>query len=84
MRYSSQKRINFALKMIQDFSVSGIIWYQLLYCESYDTESYLFNRKMGELNIPILILESNYDEGSYQQMKIRIDAFIEMLKGGIE
>lgn len=84
MRYSSQKRINFALKMVQDFSVSGVIWYQLLYCESYDTESYLYNRKMGELNIPMLILESDYDEGSYQQMKTRIDAFIEMLKGGIE
>ena len=84
MRYSSQKRINFALKMVQHFNVSGIIWYQLLYCESYDTESYLFNRKMGERNIPMLILESDYDKGSYQQMKTRIEAFIEMLKGGIE
>ena len=61
-----------------------LVWYQLLYCESYDTESYLFSMKMKENNIPMLILESNYDEGSYQQMKIRIDAFIEMLKGGIE
>jgi benzoyl-CoA reductase/2-hydroxyglutaryl-CoA dehydratase subunit BcrC/BadD/HgdB len=83
MRYASQKRLDSVLKLAEDFNVSGIIWYQLLYCETYDAESYFFNQKMGERNIPTLILESGYDEGGTGPMKIRIDAFIEMVKGGI-
>ncbi|HEY79134.1 MAG TPA: 2-hydroxyacyl-CoA dehydratase [Dehalococcoidia bacterium] len=84
MRYSSQKRLDFVLKLAEDFNVSGIIWYELLYCETYDNESYFFDQKMGERNIPMLILESGYDEGGTGPMKIRIDAFIELVKGGIK
>jgi benzoyl-CoA reductase/2-hydroxyglutaryl-CoA dehydratase subunit BcrC/BadD/HgdB len=83
MRYASQKRLDSVLKLAEDFNVSGIIWYQLLYCETYDAESYFFNQKMGERNIPMLILESGYDEGGTGPMKVRIDAFIELVKGGI-
>ena len=84
MRYSSKKRLDFTLKLAADFNVSGIIWYELLYCETYDAESYFFNQKMSERNIPMLILESGYGAAGIGQMKIRIDAFIEMVKGGIK
>jgi benzoyl-CoA reductase/2-hydroxyglutaryl-CoA dehydratase subunit BcrC/BadD/HgdB len=55
-----------------------------LYCETYDAESYFFNQKMSERNIPMLILESGYGEAGVGQMKTRIDAFIELVKGGIK
>jgi benzoyl-CoA reductase/2-hydroxyglutaryl-CoA dehydratase subunit BcrC/BadD/HgdB len=42
MRDSAQKRLNFALKLVSDFNVSGVIWYELLNCEAYDSESYFF------------------------------------------
>jgi benzoyl-CoA reductase/2-hydroxyglutaryl-CoA dehydratase subunit BcrC/BadD/HgdB len=84
MRYSSRERLDFALKLAEDFNVSGIIWYELLYCETYDNESYFFDQRMGERNIPMLILESGYDEGGTGPMRIRIDAFIELVKGGIK
>lgn len=84
MRYSSRERLDFALKLAEDFNVSGIIWYELLYCETYDNESYFFYQRMGERNIPMLILESGYDEGGTGPMRIRIDAFIELVKGGIK
>jgi benzoyl-CoA reductase/2-hydroxyglutaryl-CoA dehydratase subunit BcrC/BadD/HgdB len=83
MRYASRERLDFALKLAEDFNVSGIIWYELLYCETYDNESYFFDQRIGE-NIPMLILESGYDEGGTGPMKIRIDAFIELVKGGIK
>jgi benzoyl-CoA reductase/2-hydroxyglutaryl-CoA dehydratase subunit BcrC/BadD/HgdB len=81
MRYSSQKRLDFALKLVQDFKVSGIIWYELLCCETYDSESYFFAHKMGERNIPVLILESDYSTAATGQLKTRIEAFIEIVKG---
>jgi benzoyl-CoA reductase/2-hydroxyglutaryl-CoA dehydratase subunit BcrC/BadD/HgdB len=84
MRYASRQRLDFALKLVKDFNVSGIIWYELLYCETYDNESYFFDQEMGKRNIPMLILESGYDEGGTGPMKIRVDAFIELVKGGIK
>jgi len=84
MRYSSKKRLDFALKLIKDFNVSGVIWYELLYCETYDSESYIFAQKLNEYNIPMLKLESEYSAASVGQFKIRIDAFIELVRGGVE
>jgi benzoyl-CoA reductase/2-hydroxyglutaryl-CoA dehydratase subunit BcrC/BadD/HgdB len=80
MRNSAKKRLDFILKLIKDFKVSGVIWYQLLCCETYDSESYYFASRLGELNIPMLILESDYVTSSTGQLKTRIGAFIEILK----
>jgi len=80
MRYSARKRLDFVVKLVNDFNVAGIIWYELLNCETYDSESYYFAEKMAERNIPMLILELDYgaDTG---QIKTRLEAFIEILKG---
>jgi benzoyl-CoA reductase/2-hydroxyglutaryl-CoA dehydratase subunit BcrC/BadD/HgdB len=84
MRYSTKKRLDFMLKLIEDFNVSGVIWYELLCCETYDAESYFFTQKMGERNIPMLILESDYSTADTGQFKTRIEAFIEILRGVME
>jgi benzoyl-CoA reductase/2-hydroxyglutaryl-CoA dehydratase subunit BcrC/BadD/HgdB len=84
MRYSAKKRLDFALKLVKDCDVAGIIWYELLCCETYDSESYFFSQKMVEQNIPMLILESDYSTGDTGQLKTRIEAFIEILKGVME
>lgn len=84
MRYSTRMRFDFALKLVKDFAVSGVIWYELLCCETYDTESYFFSQEMGKRNIPMLILESDYSTSDTSQLKTRIDAFIEILAGVME
>jgi benzoyl-CoA reductase/2-hydroxyglutaryl-CoA dehydratase subunit BcrC/BadD/HgdB len=84
MRYSTRKRLDFILKLVKDFVVSGVIWYELLCCETYDAESYFFSQKMGERNIPMLILESDYSTADTGQFKTRIEAFIEILSGVME
>jgi benzoyl-CoA reductase/2-hydroxyglutaryl-CoA dehydratase subunit BcrC/BadD/HgdB len=82
MRDSAKTRLDFALKLVTDFNVSGVIWYELLNCETYDSESYFFAQKMGERNIPMLILESSYGTADTGPLKTRIEAFIEIVKGG--
>ena len=84
MRYSTRKRLDFALKLIKDFAVSGVIWYELLCCETYDAESYFFSQELGDRNIPMLILESNYSAANTGQFRTRIEAFIEILRGVME
>ncbi|MBN1188111.1 MAG: 2-hydroxyacyl-CoA dehydratase [Dehalococcoidales bacterium] len=81
MKNSAKKRLDFALELVREFNVAGVIWYELLCCETYDAESYYFTRKMEEHDIPMLILETDYSKGSSGQFTTRIEAFIEVVKG---
>ena len=83
MRYSSRKRLDFVLQLVKDFDISGVIWYELLCCETYDCESFYFSKKLNENNMPMLILESDYSSTATGQIKTRIEAFIEIIKGVI-
>jgi benzoyl-CoA reductase/2-hydroxyglutaryl-CoA dehydratase subunit BcrC/BadD/HgdB len=78
---SNKKRLDFTLKLIEDYKINGVIWYELMYCETYDSESYFFAQKLGERDIPMLILESDYGTADTGQMKTRMQAFIEIIKG---
>ena len=84
MRNSARPRLDFALDLVRDFSVSGVIWYELLCCEAYDAESYFFSQELGARNIPVLILESDYGVADVERLKNRVDAFVELIRGGIE
>jgi benzoyl-CoA reductase/2-hydroxyglutaryl-CoA dehydratase subunit BcrC/BadD/HgdB len=81
MRHSSKKRLDFAFKLIDDFDVSGVIWYELLCCETYDSEAYFFAEKLAERDIPMLVLESDYSTAATGQLKTRLQAFTEIVKG---
>jgi benzoyl-CoA reductase/2-hydroxyglutaryl-CoA dehydratase subunit BcrC/BadD/HgdB len=81
MRNSAGERLDFALKLIDDFNVSGVIWYELMCCETYDSEAYFFTEKMSERDIPMLVLESDYSTAATGQLKTRLQAFTEIVKG---
>lgn len=81
MRRSTQKRFDFAMDLAQKFDVSGVLWYQLLYCDTYDVEAYYFAQKLAEKGMPMLLLESDYDASDRGPLKTRIQAFLETLGG---
>lgn len=77
----SDERHNFLIKLVDDFKVDGIIWYQLMYRESYKIESYYFPLKLKQKNgLSMITLESDYDSSELGQLKTRIEAFIEMIR----
>ena len=84
LRFSAKRRLEFVLKLISDFRVAGIIWNEMLCCETYDAESYFFSQKMKEYKIPVLVLESDYGMANKGQTRTRIEAFLEMVKGGLK
>jgi benzoyl-CoA reductase/2-hydroxyglutaryl-CoA dehydratase subunit BcrC/BadD/HgdB len=81
MRRSAMKRFDFSMGLINDFNISGVIWYELLGCETYDAEAYFFEQKMREQGIPMLIIESDYGTYDLPRLKTRVEAFIEQIKG---
>ena len=76
-----KERLNFLVKLAKDFMVDGVIWYHLMYRESYKLESYYFPDLLKkETGLSMLLLESDYDSSEVGQMRTRIETFIETLR----
>jgi len=76
-----KERLDFIIKLAKDFSVDGVIWYQLMFRESYKTESYYFPDILAkETGLPMLTIESDYDQSEMGQLRTRIETFIETIR----
>jgi len=72
----------FLLKLATGFNVDGVIWYGLMYRESYETESYVFRDLLRrETGLPMLTVHSDYAPGETGQMRTLVETFIESLGG---
>ncbi|MBN2242155.1 MAG: 2-hydroxyacyl-CoA dehydratase [Acidobacteria bacterium] len=76
------ERLDFLIELAEEYRASGVIWYQLLYRESYKVESYFFPGILRKrAGIPMLVLESEYDAMETGPMKTRIETFMETIRG---
>lgn len=76
-----EERLDYLIELAREFSVDGILWYQLMYRDSYDIESTYFSQKLKkEMDIPLLKIESDYDVSEKGPFRTRIETFVETLK----
>jgi benzoyl-CoA reductase/2-hydroxyglutaryl-CoA dehydratase subunit BcrC/BadD/HgdB len=76
-----KERLEFLIGLAKDFNVAGVIWYQLMYRESYKLESFYFpNMLRKETGLSMLTLESDYEAAESGALRTRIEAFIEATK----
>ena len=76
-----KERLDFLIKLSKDFNVSGVIWYQLMYRESYKIESYYFPGILkSRAGLPMLTVESDYDSAEVGPLRTRIETFIEIIR----
>lgn len=74
---------NNLIKLSKEYGVDGVIWYQLMYRESYDMQSKVFEKKLREeADLPMLKLESDYDTSEKGPFKTRIETIIQIAQGG--
>jgi benzoyl-CoA reductase/2-hydroxyglutaryl-CoA dehydratase subunit BcrC/BadD/HgdB len=75
------ERLNYLLKLAKEYNTAGLIWYQLMYRESYKVESYFFPGILKkETGLPMLVLESEYDVMETGPVKTCIETFIETIR----
>ena len=79
-RGATPERVAFLSKLIADFRVDGVVWYSLLYRETYGIEAYLFQRAADQMKIPVLNIASDYDVSETGALRTRIETFVETLK----
>lgn len=76
----NSQRIYRIKQMIKDSRIQGVIYHVLRGCLVYDYEYQLMEEAMGKMDIPIIRVESDYNEEDVEQLRIRIEAFIELIK----
>ena len=73
-------RLDLLNEMIPGFAVDGVIDLTWQACHTYNVESYLVQKFVQEqFGLPYLHLESDYSEADTEQLRVRIEAFLEML-----
>lgn len=74
-------RFDLLSEMIQGFAVDGVIDLTWQACHTYNVESYLVQKFVQEkFGLPVLHLESDYSQADTEQLRVRIEAFLEMLR----
>lgn len=69
------------LQLIEDYQVEGVIYHTLKGCHPYDVETKIIERLMEDNGIPMLRIETDYSPQDVEQLRTRIEAFQETLKG---
>ena len=67
-------------QMIKDYKVEGVIYHVLRGCLVYDYEYTIVEEMLNEMEIPVIRVETDYNEEDIEQLRIRIEAFNEMIK----
>ena len=76
----NSQRIYRLKQLIKENQIQGVIYHVLRGCLVYDHEYKRIEEELGQLGVPVIRLESDYNEEDTEQLRIRIEAFIELIK----
>ncbi len=68
------------VKMAQELKVKGVIHYALSFCQPYAIEAYRVEKALAGTGIPMLSIETDYGMEDVEQLKTRVEAFVEMTR----
>ena len=76
----TSERVEFVKGQAEAFSADGLLWYQMMYRDGYDVQSFYF-QKIAEKEIGVRMLKvvSDYDPVEVGSLRTRIETFIDML-----
>jgi benzoyl-CoA reductase/2-hydroxyglutaryl-CoA dehydratase subunit BcrC/BadD/HgdB len=77
----NQRRLDLIRKMVVDFQIDGIIDLTWQACHTYNIEAYWVNRLAAEMGRPYLHVETAFSDADRETLRVRIEAFIEIIKG---
>ncbi|MCF8047038.1 MAG: 2-hydroxyacyl-CoA dehydratase family protein, partial [Desulfarculaceae bacterium] len=66
-------------QMAADYGAQGVIHYGLQFCQPYQMESLPLEKKLESQDLPVLRIETDYSMEDVEQLKTRVEAFLEML-----
>ena len=75
-------RFDRLLAEAREFDAQAIIWYQTLYRDGYDLQSWTYKKKFNAAGLPFIKIETNYAAAERGVIKTRIETAIELIESG--
>jgi len=73
-------RFELVSRLVGEFQADGVIDLTWLGCHTYNIESYSLKKYLQDrTTVPFLQIETDYSESDTEQLKVRIEAFLEIL-----
>ena len=73
-------RLQLLAEMIRDFAIDGVIDLTWQACHTYNIEAYSVDEFIQEnFELPTLHLETDYSVSDTEQLRVRIEAFLETI-----
>ncbi|MGE4296569.1 MAG: double-cubane-cluster-containing anaerobic reductase [Desulfovibrionaceae bacterium] len=74
------ERMDNITAMAKDLKADGVIQYSLMFCQPYGHEAIKVGARLDKEAIPSLAIETDYSMEDIEQLKTRVEAFVEMVK----
>ncbi|MCF6290985.1 MAG: 2-hydroxyacyl-CoA dehydratase family protein [Desulfobacterales bacterium] len=75
----NKERLDNIVHMAEDLKVAGVIHYGLTFCQPYAAEAIKVEKTLQGAGIPMLAIETDYSMEDMEQLKTRVEAFVEMV-----
>jgi benzoyl-CoA reductase/2-hydroxyglutaryl-CoA dehydratase subunit BcrC/BadD/HgdB len=76
-------RFQLLQEMVRDFAISGVVDLTWQACHTYNIEAFQVEEFIrATFGLPTLHLETDYAESDTEQLRVRIEAYLEMLDAG--
>ena len=66
--------------MVKDLKADGVLHYSLMFCQPYEHEAIKIEKTLQQAGVPMLAIATDYSMEDVEQLKTRIEAFVEMVK----
>ncbi len=76
----NEERVLRIKEAIRKYKVEGVVYHILRGCHLGSLEATKIELVLEDMGIPMLKLESEYDAGDLEQIRTRVEAFVEMMK----
>ncbi len=73
--------IDASVELAKKYKVEGAVFYYLKFCPTYSMFIKKYTDALQAIGVPVLVVSSDYSKGDEGQIKIRAEAFLEMLGG---
>ncbi|MHB1127601.1 MAG: double-cubane-cluster-containing anaerobic reductase [Bacillota bacterium] len=76
----NEGRIDDIKRLVKEYHIDGVIYYNLQFCHGYNVEYRKVERALKEEGIPVMMVETDYSGNDAEQVRTRVEAFLEMLR----
>jgi benzoyl-CoA reductase/2-hydroxyglutaryl-CoA dehydratase subunit BcrC/BadD/HgdB len=73
-------RMNRVQELADEFRADGVLYHYLRVCPAFDIEAVAMQRELKRQGMPSLVITTDYSQEDTEQIRSRVQAFLEMLR----